>query len=65
MLPVRRDTARGTMVAGIIDSHVGPPGNANLPIGGLPIANREIGVPGFQPMWTLPRVSLSFSAALS
>jgi len=25
------------------------PGNANLPIGGLPDANREIGVPGVQP----------------
>jgi hypothetical protein len=26
-----------------------PPGNANLPIGVKPTANREIGVPGFQP----------------
>ena len=26
------------------------PGNANLPIGGLPDANHEIGVPGVQPI---------------
>jgi hypothetical protein len=25
------------------------PGNANLPIGGVQIANREIGVPGEKP----------------
>ena len=30
------------------------PGNANLPIGGLHDANREIGVPGVQPERFVP-----------
>ncbi len=49
MLPVRRDTARGIMVAGIIDPNVSPSGNADLPIGDAQAARRggEVGVPGF------------------
>jgi hypothetical protein len=31
------------------------PGNANLPIGGGQCANREIGVPGFQPLRFVPK----------
>jgi len=63
MLPVRRDTARGIMVAGFISPNVGPPGNANLPIGALRNANREIGVPRIQPTRFVPRVPRSLSAA--
>jgi hypothetical protein len=32
------------------------PGNANLPIGVLPRANREIGVPKFAPIQFMPTV---------
>jgi hypothetical protein len=33
----------------VLGLHGGAPGNAILPNGVLPTANREIGVPGFQP----------------
>jgi hypothetical protein len=62
---VRRPTAREAKAAGIISPHVAPPGNANLPIGGLRIANREIDVPRIQPTRSVPSVRRSPSVTLS
>jgi hypothetical protein len=59
---VRQGTMQGGMRVGIISPDVAlSPGNANLPIGGLRIANREIGVPGIQPLRFLPRLQLSLA----
>jgi hypothetical protein len=40
------------------------PGNANLPIGGFRNANREVGVPGFQPTRFVRLTSLRSSGRL-
>ena len=58
MLLVRRGTVRWAMIAGITSLR---PGNASLPIGDAQTANREIGVPGIQPLRFVPRVQLSLA----